>query len=125
MEDQNKALVTKENTAKRVYQLSFYPSKVARDMTSAHALIADLRALGEAFRQKKESGYKTVILIDGRSGESPDTEILRYMASEIVKMQGLLDSVDNIIIANADVTTTLLWKVCSVVPSLRDKVVLI
>lgn len=125
MEVKNEALVTKENVDKKVFQLSFFPSKVARDMASARALLADFRVLGEAFRKKKDDGYRTVILVDGRSGASPDQEILRYMAAEIVKMEGLLKSVDNIVVANADTATTLLWRICSTVPSLQGKAVLI
>ena len=122
------AIVVKENESKKVFQVNIAPSKVERSMDAARAWIVELRGHARVLAEKKSSGYRTVVLVDGRSGESPDNAILTYLAKEFVSMEELLDVVDNILVANADLATSMLLKVCSNFPSfekMKNKVVVI
>jgi hypothetical protein len=120
------ALQSTENAAKKVFQISFMPSKMAGTQSAAEQLIKSLKEYEEEAKAKKAQGYRVVVLFDGHSGnKNPDSDLLKFLAEELASMENMLDVVDNLIVANPDGPTRLLWSFCSNLDAfkkIKDKV---
>lgn len=118
------ALIENLNREKRLYQVTFLPSKVGMEIGALDAFVHELRRVAIRAEELKGSGEvtKVVLLLNGDSGRlgSATSDTLAYVGEKLLSMHDFLSLVDSIFIANPDTSVNILWTFCSGLPTFKD-----
>ena len=111
------AIIDNLNAQKKIYQVTFLPSKVDKTKEGVDRLMERIEEVANKAVSLKGQGEvsRVVVLFDGNSGNAGDADasLLKYIADKLCSMSSFLDVVDSLLIANPDTATTMLWKFCS------------